>query len=244
MDEFLLFQLYGPMASWGDVAVGEYRPSAAQPSKSAVLGLMAAAMGVRRDEEERHRAMADGYGLTVAVLATGTLLRDYHTVQVPPQQRGTVWRTRRDELRSNRLGTILTSRDYRTDALYRIAVRRRSEVAPFTLEALRDGLLRPHFTLYLGRKSCPPSLPLQPQINSATDVTEALEQASFADLRKLVGIHALPDQAARPALYWDAGEPVARRPLKTFTRRDVPSSRRRWQFAERPEHWSPGDREE
>lgn len=238
MDDYLVFQLYGAMAAWGDVAVGEHRPSTPHPGKSALLGLLAAAMGVRRDQEETHRRMAAGYGLTVAVLSPGTLLRDYHTAQVPPQQRHRTYRTRRDELLADRVSTILSSRDYRTDALYRVAVRCRDAVAPFSLEALRDGLLRPRFTLYLGRKSCPPAAPLQPQIRTAGDAATALEQAEFAHEK------GLPEAPGRPDLYWDEGEKVGRAGLKTFVRRDMPLSRSRWQFAERPEHWAPGDREE
>ena len=60
MHEYLLFRLYGSMASWGDIAVGEFRPTFDHPSKSAVMGLIAAAMGIRRDEEERQRELAAG----------------------------------------------------------------------------------------------------------------------------------------------------------------------------------------
>jgi CRISPR system Cascade subunit CasD len=38
MRDYLLFRLYGPLAAWGDIAVGEYRPSFAHPSKSAIIG--------------------------------------------------------------------------------------------------------------------------------------------------------------------------------------------------------------
>ena len=57
MREYLMFRLYGPMASWGDIAVGEYRPSFAHPSKSAVMGMLAAAVGLRREEEDKIAAI-------------------------------------------------------------------------------------------------------------------------------------------------------------------------------------------
>lgn len=127
--EYLLFQLYGPLASWGDIAVGEYRPSYERPSKSAVLGLLAGALGVKRpntlgDVSERqqveaiHQRMAQDYGFAVEVTALrqihgdeeyrpfpvlGRLLRDYHTVQRPPvaliKKAKHPVTTRRDELR-------------------------------------------------------------------------------------------------------------------------------------------------
>ena len=53
MKEYLVFQLYAPLASWGEEASGEIRHSATVPTRSALLGLLAAALGIRRDEEER-----------------------------------------------------------------------------------------------------------------------------------------------------------------------------------------------
>ena len=38
MKDYLVFRLYGPMASWGQAAVGGDRPTDIQPSRSAVLG--------------------------------------------------------------------------------------------------------------------------------------------------------------------------------------------------------------
>jgi len=88
MREFLIFRLYGSMVSWGDIAVGAIRPTSDHPSKSAVMGLIAAAMGIRRDEEERQRELAEGYLIAIRIDAPGILLRDYHTIQVPPAGKG------------------------------------------------------------------------------------------------------------------------------------------------------------
>ena len=43
MSQYLVFQLHGPMASWGVDAPGEVRHSHELPSRSALLGLLAAA---------------------------------------------------------------------------------------------------------------------------------------------------------------------------------------------------------
>ena len=42
--EALIFQLYGPLASWGAPAVGETRPSSDHPGRAALLGLLASAL--------------------------------------------------------------------------------------------------------------------------------------------------------------------------------------------------------
>ncbi|HMR71125.1 MAG TPA: type I-E CRISPR-associated protein Cas5/CasD, partial [Rubrivivax sp.] len=115
--QFLVFQLVAPMAAWGDVAVGQYRGSRDAPGESALLGLLAAALGIRRDDEAAHAALRDGYAFAVGTVDPGSLLRDYHTAQVPSRGdlKGRPHRTRRDELAmpKHALNTILSARDYR-----------------------------------------------------------------------------------------------------------------------------------
>ena len=50
MSQYLIFQLHGPMASWGVDAPGEVRHTHELPSRSALLGLLAAGVGIRRGE--------------------------------------------------------------------------------------------------------------------------------------------------------------------------------------------------
>jgi len=236
MRDYLLFRLYGPMAAWGDIAVGEHRPSLSHPSKSAVLGLLAAALGLRRDDEAGHEALAMHYAMAVCVDAGGELMRDYHTTQVPPRQRGIRYATRRDELAAERLNTILSQRDYRMDAAYRIALWPRGDDAPYTLDQLAQALAEPRFVLYLGRKACPPALPLAPRSVSAVTLREAFDA--------LLSDHALPDglySEEKPMVYWEdlsaaeAGFPETALRMQ-YTRRDRVLSRRRWQFVERQEY--------
>ena len=123
---FLVFQLRAPLAAWGDPAVGEYRGSHGYPGESALVGLLGAALGLRRENEAAHTALAQGYGFAVGVQTTGKLLRDYHTAQVPGRVslKGRPHATRRDELRvpKDELNTILSTRDYRQDAACLVAV--------------------------------------------------------------------------------------------------------------------------
>ena len=93
-------QLQAPLASWGDTAVGEYRPSIDYPGQSALVGLLGAALGLRREEEAAHAALAASYGFAVGIQSGGHLLRDYHTAQVPGQTalKKRPHATRRDEL--------------------------------------------------------------------------------------------------------------------------------------------------
>ena len=80
MAEYLVFRLYGPMASWGEIAVGETRHSAAYPSRSALIGLLGAALGVTREDEAGQVALTAGYRFGVKLHAAGHPLRDYHSL--------------------------------------------------------------------------------------------------------------------------------------------------------------------
>lgn len=250
MMDYLVFQLYGPLAAWGDIAVGETRPSNFAPAKSAALGLVAAALGLRRPDttqeealrrqwEARHVALAEGYGIAVKLTQPGLPLTDYHTAQVPSSGSGRnkkVFATRRDELTwlpRHDLNTILSRRDYRQDAFAGIAIWARGD-APYPLQEIKRRLLEPEFVLYLGRKSCPLALPLNPNIVSAESVEAALVDMSFANATKGVLGEGLLDEAS-PMLLWDADAETCLDAEQTVTRRDTLTSRRRWQFAVREE---------
>lgn len=91
--------------------------------------------------------------------------------------------------------------------------------------------------MYLGRKSCPPSLPLQPRIIEANTLKEAFD--GFLDQDDFLG--GLPSEG-RAGFYWeslsqdeagfsDDGVHMV------YNRRDQSLSRKRWQFAVREEHY-------
>lgn len=244
MTNYLVFQLYGPMAAWGDVAVGEARVSANRPGRSALIGLLAAALGIRREDEDMQVRLAADYLFAVRVVSSGSFLRDYHTVQVPSKaaMKGRPGRTRRDELALPRddLGTILSFRYYRSDAHYHVAVEAATEDPHWSLAQLADALKVPQLPLYMGRKSCPLALPLQPRLVEAETLDQAfiglkfvgpdelLEDVISRRTRKPSGSHA-------NSVYWDDGMTTGVAARETFTRRDQPRTRRRWQFDERQE---------
>src|SRR5689334_6277774 len=98
--EFLVFQLRAPLSSWGEAAVGEFRGSYEHPSESALIGLLGAALGIRRQDEHSHTALQSGFAFAVGTQFGGRLLRDYHTAQVPGRAalKGRPHATRRQEL--------------------------------------------------------------------------------------------------------------------------------------------------
>jgi len=247
MAELLLFQLYGPLASWGEPAVGEYRPSATHPGKSQIVGLLGAALGLTREQEPELAALVSGYGLAVRIDAEGELLRDFQTVTVPPAiaLKNRPHATRLDEIeafaereKQNPKATnpILSWRDYRTDASWTCALWINNS-APHPLGELAQALRYPRFVLYLGRKSCSPALPLNPKVMEAHNLRQA-----FDDYPMDERLGTLPRHSKRRYI-WEMPMPAgletgftAQERLWVVPRRDLPGSRRRWQFTARDEH--------
>lgn len=241
----LVFQLQAALSSWGDTAVGEYRPSHDHPGISALVGLLGAALGIHRDDEAAHAALRDRYGYAVGVQACGTLLRDYHTAQVPSQagMKKRPHASRRDELAlpKHELNTILSTRDYRQDSACLVAIQA-DQAAPYPLETLADALRTPRFVLYLGRKTCPPGAPLAPQIIAAPTAFSAFE-AYLQRLSEQIAGHVdrfgkplmeAPDGLVRVA--WGAGIDGGLPPDLVTTRKDRPIRRSGWQFGDRTEY--------
>ena len=182
MSQYLVFRLYAPLASWGEAAVGETRPSSTCPGRGALLGLLGAALGLRRDDAEGQAALFRGFRVAVKQYRAGTLLSDYHTAQVPASQSKVRYRTRRDELNAPQkvINTILSSRQYRCDGLWTVAVAA-TPAARQDLAMLREALLKPAFPLYLGRRACALAAPLAPEVVERDTLKAALDY-EFAPL--------------------------------------------------------------
>jgi len=230
MERFLIFQLFGPLAAWGEVAVGMMRPSMPRPTRSAVIGLLAACLGLRRDQREELSSLASGLAIATELLMPGTNLRDYHTAQVPSEaeirkarKSGLMVSTRQEALSLGNLNTILSKRDYRQDSLCRIAIHRSPDHDSPALETLRDALLKPRFTPYLGRKSCPPALPLAPKIVEAETLIKALNEEGplFPASHEAFFTKMLRNQVI--SLSWDPSFPTGVKPQEEHQRRDDPN---------------------
>ncbi|MFK0293907.1 type I-E CRISPR-associated protein Cas5/CasD [Streptomyces sp. NPDC090442] len=153
----LLLRLAGPLQSWGSAARFARRSTENAPTKSGVLGLLAAAQGRPRNADLSDLATLR-FG--VRIDQPGTRLRDFHTAHHADSGKA----------------MPLSERFYLTDAVFVAGL----EGEPALLQRLHQALLTPHFLPYLGRRSCPPSLPLAmspPQDN--TTLEEALRAADW-----------------------------------------------------------------
>ena len=135
----LLLRLAAPLQAWGADSKFETRKTNREPTKSGVIGLLAAALGLRRDEREALARLAQ-LRFGVRVEREGQLLVDYHTAKAQREK-----------------NPYVTYRHYLQDAVFLAGIESEDTAL---LQQLQQALLHPAFPLYLGRRSCPPTLPL------------------------------------------------------------------------------------
>lgn len=141
--------------SFADRGFGQLREEGEFPSRSVVVGIIAAAMGLERDSKrllDLHR----GLRIHVASLLAGSLLVDYHTVLTAGYDEVDPARLRREGAKGN---PTLTWRSYHSDSHFMVSVTSEDENL---LSECRRALEEPVYTTFIGRRSCPPATPLLP----------------------------------------------------------------------------------
>lgn len=152
----LLLQLAGPMQAWGDSSRFTRRETRREPTKSGVVGLLASALGRTREADMSDLAALE---FAVRIDQPGTVMRDFQT-EIPAKG---------DPM-------PLTHRYYLADAKFLVALGGEQAL----LEEIDQALRHPCWPLYLGRRSCPPDLPLACGIHDEyDDVRDALRQESW-----------------------------------------------------------------
>ena len=238
--QYLVFRLYGAMASWGDAAVGNVRPSRSHPGRSAIIGLLASALGIRREQQTQLDKLAQAITIAVKEYREGDLLSDYHTAQVPSEDKSRSHRHRKSELSgaNHTLNTVLSSREYRCDGVWSVAIAINNSQF-YCLEKLSDALRQPKFTLYLGRKSCPLSAPLLPQIIEVDTLREALDHQFPRLLADFEREEYWLRGSEHTVYYWQGGIEQMESDGGIIQSRQVwddPGHRQKWQFSPRIEH--------
>lgn len=141
----LLLRLVGPMQSWGTTSRFDQRDTGKEPSKSGVVGLLAAAMGFDREnwtdlEPLTHLSMGVRHD------RPGFPKRDYQTAQhIISADRSKIHET------------AVTTRDYLADAAFLVGLEYEDRTL---LEQAHAALRDPVWPLALGRKSYVPSEPI------------------------------------------------------------------------------------
>ena len=141
----IAIRLFGPMQAWGGPVVGDDRPTNLFPTRSGVLGLVSACMGISRWDMRGLLTMANAR-VHIRVDSPGIMFIDDQIIQGHP-------------MASTIRQTIQSKRGYLADASF-VAVVVPNSVEVGTIAAIKEALQYPVFTPCLGRAACPPSEPL------------------------------------------------------------------------------------
>jgi CRISPR system Cascade subunit CasD len=151
MADTLFLRLEGPLQSWGERAHWSVRDTAPEPTKSGVVGLLACALGLSGDDDLT--ALSAQVQFAVRCDRPGESLRDYHTVVGGFMTgEGKI----KINAKSGKPETIVSERSYLCDASFLAVVR----ADPALVARLAAAVQWPVWPVYLGRKSCPPALPV------------------------------------------------------------------------------------
>ncbi|RIY16360.1 type I-E CRISPR-associated protein Cas5/CasD [Bifidobacteriaceae bacterium WP012] len=138
----LLLKFAGPLQSWGTDSHFETRHTDYYPSKSAVIGMVAAAFGYRRSTDcDENIAKLNDLDFAVRIDQQGNLLRDYH-IAAKYKSNG--------DFEKN----YVTNRYYIEDAIFLVAIGSDNEKL---IDSINDVLRSPYFQSSLGRRSLPPT---------------------------------------------------------------------------------------
>ncbi len=192
----VLLRLEGPLQAWGTRSRFPERDTEREPSKSGVLGVVAAALGMPRDDDARLAALAMAR-MGVRVDREGGTLVDYHTAGAG-RFAGVEHRVHGTD------DPVITRRAYLTDASFLVALGFEDEALAAEVD---HALGSPRWPIFLGRRACPPSLPVRAGLVSM-DPEVALRAALWPS-------HARPNENVRLVLECarDEGEPRQDHPL-------------------------------
>ena len=134
----LLLKLKGPMQSYGTSSHFETRQTDYYPSKSAIIGIIAASFGYKRDNDEKINQL-NNLDFAVRIDQEGVLSRDFHTASKYKKN---------GKLERN----YVTNRYYMEDAVYVVAISHKDEDF---IDKIRHALSNPYYQPFMGRRSCP-----------------------------------------------------------------------------------------
>lgn len=152
----LLLRVAAPQQSWGDHSRFNHRETRREPTKSGILGMVAAAEGRRRDADLSDLAELQ-FG--VRIDQPGLVETDFQT-EID-------WRTGKSK--------ALTHRSYLSDAKFLVVL---SSANREKLESISESLRNPAFPLFLGRRAFPPAGRLVLEIREGT-LADALQEAPW-----------------------------------------------------------------
>ncbi|MGW3148869.1 type I-E CRISPR-associated protein Cas5/CasD [Streptomyces sp. NPDC001177] len=158
MTSVLTLRLAGPLQSWGASARFTRRTTESAPTKSGVIGLLAAAAGIDRGDDMQLAPLA-ALRFGVRIDQPGTRIRDFHTAHHAVTGKS----------------MPLSERFYLADAVFVAAV----EGEQALLENLYAALKAPVYPPFLGRRSCPPAGPVELGLHTGARLEDVLAEVPW-----------------------------------------------------------------
>ncbi len=139
----ILLRLAAPLQAWGSSSKFNIRTTEREPTKSGVIGIIAAALGIQRNDDPKKLIPLAEMRFGVRVEREGKLMKDFHMVR---------------EIKEGKLkDSHVTTRYYLSDAVFLAAFESDDREL---LKQIRDAVLNPVYPMFLGRRSCPVTLPV------------------------------------------------------------------------------------
>jgi CRISPR system Cascade subunit CasD len=152
----LLIRLAAPLQAWGGESKFKRRMTNREPTKSGVIGLIAAALGYGREDSIAHLLELK---FAVRIDQVGEIIKDFHTAHT---------------FGENNKPPFISDRYYLSDACFLVALEGPHDL----LRDIEKAFQNPVFPIYLGRRSCPPTVPIVIEL-SDRPLLEALKKAPW-----------------------------------------------------------------
>jgi CRISPR system Cascade subunit CasD len=212
MSDTLAFLIDAPLQSWGASSKFQRRDTESWPTKSALVGVLAAALGIDKNAQDEDARVAPLAALCFSVFrwpkcAPVTRLADFHTIgggydKTNPAEKLHIPCKAGD---GSPFGTVITRRTYLTDARF-IALFQGDRA---TLERAAAALFDPVWGIWFGRKTCIPAEPLSPVVAaSPREALAALWQKFGNDPAEIPALEGLTESPG-DGQYYQADQPVA-----------------------------------
>ena len=222
----LALYLRAPLQSWGSASQFGDRATFDAPTRSGILGLLAAACGIDKNDEAADRAwLARATALSLSVFAfdRGNRMTDFHTVGArydkddPWQERMIPTKAKDGKPR----GTDLTHRDYLAASTFGAVLSGDGTL----LDEIAAHLANPVWGVWLGRKSCIPSEPILAGLFDSQEAAETALTTRFRDSLARSGKKEMPPGfAIRETSEAEADETLLDVPV-SFARREFHARR-------------------
>lgn len=214
----LAFYIDAPLQSWGSASRYQHRETQAYPTKSALIGLIAAALGI---DKNSHAEAAELQAITRLLLTVVRLdkpsnkpsrFTDFHTVGGGYDKKALSWERMSIPQKASGapFGTVITHRSYLSDACFVALFEGDADV----LVRVRSALLNPVWGVWFGRKTCLPASPLTPTLGADRQqalnaLLEALPDHQVAPLEQLPYQEEVDTVTEADGSYYQSDQPIA-----------------------------------